>query len=552
MIKKIKNTIVTSLILTGLLANVLVVNAEEANESVAQEETIQLELKDNGEQVDVDGNKDMSAVSRQIHLENFNAEAAPAAEVNNTDPNNAALIDVNTIISDSITEAGQQRWYFFGANAGKLTLNLDFTNSQNVDYDIYLYLYDDASGTITLIDGIETSNYIEHFSRIVETGIYFVMVNGYSGYDAVNPYMLGTVLSTSYDAQEVDDRFQDAFQLSSSNFNITGTIDNMFDADIQKFTVTSAGGLHVSLTNNNSNKNIYAMDILNANGIKLGMLNQNENYLVTIPKGTYYFKVYCSTFGGDYNSTYTLKGDLRSQAARVSVTHAGDADQPIVDYVGGPYWRVYGQSYVEGIAYDSNGYIIPNADINIVVNTLINGRISNPGKTDSQGRFNIRLNIGPGKGQHSYVSVVNSIHYYDIVEVDFESNDSPIQSNVDHFYHFAYQIGPFSDEEVNADMPDELEAGAEEVKDEVTEEAGAETGETEGNAEEAGAETGEAEGDAKEAAAETGEAEGDAEEAGAETGEAEENAEETGAETGVAEEDIEEGVAEVNPEDTAE
>lgn len=120
--------------------------------TVHQGEIIQLELKDNGEQVDVDGNKDMSAVSRQIHLENFDAEAAPAKEVNNTDPNNAALIDVNTIISGSITEAGQQRWYFFGANAGKLTLNLDFTNSQNVGYDIYLYLYDDASSTITFKD----------------------------------------------------------------------------------------------------------------------------------------------------------------------------------------------------------------------------------------------------------------------------------------------------------------------------------------------------------------------------------------------------------------
>lgn len=444
MVKGIKKIVLSTFVTIGLFGNVFVTHAEETGMSVIQEEIVELELNASGEQFDINEDKNADIISEEMYIGDFDTKAMPVADGENTSANDARAIQTNSLVNDAITEEGQQRWYFFLAEAGKLTLNLDFTNSTSVDYDLYLYLYDDTSGTISLIDGTETSNHIEHFSKIVDTGIYFVLVNGYSGYDATNPYTLGTVLSTSYDAQEVDDRFQDAYDIASLEFNVTGTIDNRFDADIQKYTVSKTGRMYISLTNNGSTNNIYAVDLLNENGVKLAFLNQNTKYTIDIPQGTYYFKVYCSTFGGDYTSTYSLKGEVRTQAARAEVTHAGDADQPIVDYVDGPYWRVYGTSYVEGLAYDSNGYIMPNADVTIIVDTKTYGKISNSGRTDSQGKFKIQLNIGNGKGDYSYISSVNSIHYYDIVAVDFKSNGTEIRSNVDYFYHFAYQLGPFS------------------------------------------------------------------------------------------------------------
>ena len=46
------------------------------------------------------------------------------------------------------------------------------------------------------------------------------------------------------------------------------------------------------------------------------------------------------------------------------VTHAGgDAEEPIRNYIDGPYWRVYGDSYVEGIAYDIYGNVMSDANI---------------------------------------------------------------------------------------------------------------------------------------------------------------------------------------------
>ena len=57
------------------------------------------------------------------------------------------------------------------ANAGKLTLNLNFEGCGDVDYDIYLYQYNDEQGVISRIDGMATTKRIEHFSRMVDAGI---------------------------------------------------------------------------------------------------------------------------------------------------------------------------------------------------------------------------------------------------------------------------------------------------------------------------------------------------------------------------------------------
>lgn len=285
-----------------------------------------------------------------------------------------------------------------------------------------------------------TTKKIEHFSRMVDAGIYFVLVNGYSGSDAQHPFTLGTVLSVYYDDQEVDDRLQDAFNLTSQSYSVTGTIDNQFDIDIQQYSVSEAGRMYFTLRNNGSSNNIYAMELLDSYGRILATLNQNTKYNVDLPKGIYFFKVFCSTYGSDYSSTYTLSGDIRRSAAKVKITHAGDAPRPIEDYKDGPYWRVTSTSYVSGIAYDANGYILPNADIVIIVTTKPNDLdVYATGKTDSQGNFKIQLNLGGGYGTYVYSTGI-SRHYYDIVPVSFQSNGKTIPADVDYFYHLAYQV----------------------------------------------------------------------------------------------------------------
>lgn len=439
--------VLTMVLLCTMLSGTMILHAEEINNdnladdyNVSDEAATEVLLDDNSDEI-VE-KRDFTDAEQSIRLEkepSISTTRETGSE--NTDLNNAMIIQTNSLSNDAITEEGQQRWYLFASAAGKLTLDLNFSNSTDVDYDIYLYQYDDTTGNINLVTGAATTSNIEHFAYMVDEGIYFVLVNGYAGYDAVNQYTLGVVLSTYYDSQEVDDTLQTAYNLSSTEFSVTGTVDNMFDKDIQKLVVNNDGRLNISLKNNGSTSNIYAADILNANGVRVATINQNANYYADLPQGTYYLRVYCSTFGGDYTSTYTLKGDVRRKASRVVITHAGDASAPITDYIDGPYWRVYSTSYVEGTAYDANGYLMPNADVTISVVVTLNDAVKTvSGKTDSQGKFKIQLNLGPGVGTYNYYNSGLSIHYYDIVPVTFLSNGSTMRSDISYFYHFAYQI----------------------------------------------------------------------------------------------------------------
>ena len=435
-----RKIVMSSFLVLALLGNTIMVYAEETTEDYIFDsvETVVIDDVETALQYDIKDNVD---VGQEFYVgQNFDVNMVPLADEANTDFNNARIIQVNSLVNDAITEEGQQRWYAFAANAGKLTLNLNFEGCGDVDYDIYLYQYNDEHGVISRIDGMATTKRIEHFSRMVDAGIYFVLVNGYSGCDVEHVFTLGTVLSVYYDEQEVDDRLQDAFNLTTQNYSVTGTIDNQFDMDIQQYSVSDAGRMYFTLRNNGSSKNIYAMELLDSYGNTLATLNQNTKYNVDLPKGIYFFKVFCSTFGSDYSSTYTLSGDIRRSAAKVKITHAGDAPRPIEDYKDGPYWRVTSTSYVSGTAYDANGYLLPNADIVIRVTTQPNDLdVYANGKTDSQGNFRIQLNLGGGYGTYMYSTGI-SRHYYDIVPVSFLSNGKTIPADVDYFYHLAYQI----------------------------------------------------------------------------------------------------------------
>lgn len=426
-----------AIIMVGLLFSLNVnVQAEELEE--AYEEFLCVI-----DETPIVAEKENKNIEEEIYVGQYSSEGIVSyATQENTNPNDAWVIQVNSLLNDAITEEGQERWYAFASGAGKLTLDLDFSMSVNVDYDMYLYQYDNASGNILLVDQIESADRVEHFAYMAEEGIYFVAVRSYSGYDSENPYTLGVVLSTYYDAQEVDDRAQDAYVLTAPQFHVTGTIDNQFDVDVQKYTTPISGKFTILLENNQTSANVYQVDMFNANGVKMAELEQNQNYYFNyLPSGTYYFRVYCKSFSGDYRSTYTLSGDVRKTASSVVVTHAGDAEEPIRDYIDGPYWRVYGDSYVEGIAYDIYGNVMSDADIEIdVVVKYGNQTVPAYGRTDSQGKFKIKLSLGKGVGEYNYYNQGISIHYYDIVEVSFRSNGKEIDADIDHFYHFAYQI----------------------------------------------------------------------------------------------------------------
>ena len=359
----------------------------------------------------------------------------------NTDINNAEAITVNSMNYDMIAEAGQQRWYLFWSDAGKLTLDLKTPDSTDVDYDVYLYQYsDDDGGTVTLIDGSENENSAdEHVARMIDEGVYFVLVNGYSGYDANHSFCLGVGYSNNLDSAEIDDHFS-ASTTVSVPFSVTGTIDNAYDHDYIKFTVTEESKMAFSLVNNGSSGNAsYRMDLYNGAGISLGYVPEGYQGTVTLSAGNYYARMSATAYGGDDTSTYTVTGSIEAipaSASRVNVTKAGDA---FIDYGYGTFWRISNSTVVTGTAYDASGYPIANANIEIQVDVVPgNATRLASGITDSQGNFSINLYLGYGLGQNKYDSGV-SYHYYDIVPIRFYSNGTQITSNISSIYHFAYQ-----------------------------------------------------------------------------------------------------------------
>ncbi len=411
----------------------LTVNAEETG-AESQEEL----LTDGIGSIVVDEASDKGVMPEIIDVEATPNLDIVTYSVDNTDIDHAELISVNSMSFDMIAEQNQQRWYYFWSEAGKLTIDLTTPESENVDYDVYLYRYsDDDDGTVNYINGSQkngTSN--EHIAMMVNSGVYFVVVNGYSGYDAEHSFRLGIGYSNTYDSAEIDDDFSSA-KVVSVPFNVTGTIDNAYDNDYIKFTVTETGAVKLLVSDNNSSNNDYRMELYNGSGKGLGYLPEGRAASVSLTAGNYYVRVLASTYADDNTSTYTLSGSFVKSAASVVVTKAGDA---FIDYGQGKFWRIDGSAVVTGTAYDANGNPMPNTNIEIRVETVKNNAIiSASGTTDSNGNFSIKLVIGNGVGEFEYDSGV-SYHHYDVVPITFYSNNVPIKSNISRIYHFAYQI----------------------------------------------------------------------------------------------------------------
>lgn len=152
-----KRTAMSSFLVLGLLGNILTVHAEEEieNDTSDSVETVTIDDIDTGLQ---DETKDIMEPDQDFYIgQAFDVNVAPLADEDNTNFNDARIIQVNSLVNDRITEEGQQRWYAFAANAGKHTLNLNFEECGEVDYDIYLYQYNDEQGIISRIDGMATT-----------------------------------------------------------------------------------------------------------------------------------------------------------------------------------------------------------------------------------------------------------------------------------------------------------------------------------------------------------------------------------------------------------
>lgn len=362
----------------------------------------------------------------------------------NTTPDQALFIQTGQAYQGYIAAEGESRWFYTQVtNPAKLTSFLSVVNSAAVDYDLSLYYLNEETSEIQQVAfSTKGPTQYEQLSHIAKAGYYFIRVSSYQGADTTNPFTVFAVTSDSYDASEPDDNPWLAKDKGSAPFVSTQNIDNRFDEDWTKVTLTAQSKMNLRL-DNASAYGTYQLQLFNANLVSQGTLAQNTNGQVTLPAGTYYIQVLApSTF--DLTTPYKLSVNYQtadvSRVAISNITTDGGV-YGFINYGQGNKWRVKNNIVISGRAFDATGNPVANAIVTTNITTILNGKVI-PGTatTDASGNFTMPVNIdNPGVGQYTFQSSKYR-HYYDIVRIQFFSNGKPLNSDISTLYHFAYEI----------------------------------------------------------------------------------------------------------------
>ncbi|MDK8179967.1 Ig-like domain-containing protein [Paenibacillus sp. UMB4589-SE434] len=368
---------------------------------------------------------------------------APAAINNN--PNSAIPVVTSVVYSDKISEANGERWYTFQTTTpGKVTVYLQTVQNAAVDYNLHLFRLDTT--TYNLVEQ-EISSYgpqtNEQISRIAPAGIYYVAVNAQAGFDAANPYLFTIQESPVYDSAEPDDNVWRAKPLTDSINLLQQTLDNLYDEDWVKLTVTAAKSFRINFTNSAPNTN-YQVQLFNQNLQSLGTINQNTDVLGSFAQGTYYIRVLSlSSYNAvqPYKLTFTeFKAPTQVNITHVSTISDVNAGQRI-NYGEGYMWRFKDSITITGLAKDASGAPAFNAPITVAFLTKLNNKVYQAQTTTSaNGTFSVTISgVQPAIGQYS-AHVTVSRHYYDIIPLQVYYNGSALSANDTTLYHYAYSI----------------------------------------------------------------------------------------------------------------
>ncbi|WP_238918578.1 hypothetical protein [Clostridium sp. YIM B02555] len=382
--------------------------------------------------------------SKSNFLAADNQTTTGSAVTINDSPNNAYTIDIGSVYGDSITSEGAERWYAFNNSfIQKLTVIMQAPNSTNIDYDLYLFKYNEQTNDLDLVaDSLYSGSANEHLSTIGQKGIYFIGINSVKGFDDKNQFQLAVMSSDKYGSNEPDDNIFQAKEYANS-LSIEDTIDNEFDEDWSKLQLNEDTNGILSFQNSSS-KGDYEVKLYDENRSLIATLKNNNSLAKTFPKGIYYTRV-LSLSGADPDATYKLKFEKKvpidSNITRATITNIStNANGGYMDYGYGKKWRVYYEMTVQGTAYNKDG--IPVANQPIAAGTVVrlnNKPCNQTGMTDANGNFSISIHLGPAVGEYSFDNRI-STHYYDIIPFFMVAGNGEISTNVNSLYHFAYSM----------------------------------------------------------------------------------------------------------------
>lgn len=213
----------------------------------------------------------------------------------NTDPNYAYIVEDSMVVQGTVEAANEARWYAFILNEkSKITLLAQMVEA--MDADLYLFSLNEETLELELIGGSANAGkgITEYTCGILEAGTYFFAIQGYEG---TGNYAFAFYQNTSL-ANEVNDTPNMA-TVAKVDSKMTGVIDNPYDIDYYKITLTSAVLMKYSFTGPAN----YEMKLESNDGKVLSMPTANTYKFFP---GTYYFKVQSKDTSSSLTQEYSI------------------------------------------------------------------------------------------------------------------------------------------------------------------------------------------------------------------------------------------------------
>lgn len=215
---------------------------------------------------------------------------------------------IGQVLADSATS--EENWYYFQADTNaKITALLE--QPSDGDYDIILYKLNLDNGVLT---PVASSGYggsaIDRLSMVNDSESYYFLqvlpAKASTATDAVYYFIIDLI--DAYDKNEPNDNPSQSNVYTGSNLSLTGTIDNVFDQDWAKITVTGTKNYQIELNNVPSGAQ-YAANIFDENlDVKSQLVSDgNKKTYASLSAGTYYICV--ASYNNQYSpsATYSFK-----------------------------------------------------------------------------------------------------------------------------------------------------------------------------------------------------------------------------------------------------
>ncbi|MDC0710705.1 hypothetical protein POL68_19670 [Stigmatella sp. ncwal1] len=385
-------------------------------------------------------NKKRPEVPGRVDLQRLTSRAA-VGEVTplgaNNSPATAQYLDLNTQVSAPLATPNEQAWYYVYVPAnGKVTAFVQTVNNASLDYDLYLYKYNPANGSLAAqaYSFYGPTHYEQASTSAAAGDIYFILVHAYVGADPVNPYTLAVLYSSLPDVDEPNDNPWQA-KSAVDGLSAVRTLDNAFDEDWTVLTLTQENAFAVSL--NTAATGAYQLHLFGTNiyGAPLATVSKNTQAVFTLPPGTWHVRV-LSLDTVIPAEPYTV----RVAVAAGSLTdikilnHQGVEDY--INYGQGYSWRVQTNATFQGVLKDRYGRVLPNTPVNLAVYTPKTYRKETfaTGLSDANGAFSIPVELPAALGTLAYDFVFGA-EYYDLASFSLSAEGA---SGTRHLYHYAY------------------------------------------------------------------------------------------------------------------